>query len=38
MVEMKVSRVEDDIMHFKCKGCGNEDEIEVSKLEHKESE
>lgn len=36
IIEMRVEKVEDDIIHYKCKNCGEEEKIDIKELEKNE--
>ena len=36
LVEMRVDRVEDNVIHYKCKKCGKEETKLVEELENKD--
>lgn len=37
IIEMRVDRVEDNVIHYRCKKCGNEETITQEELENKEN-
>lgn len=38
IIEMRVEKVEDNIIHYKCKNCGKEEIIDAKELEKEKEE